>query len=115
MRKSCLSNFLPSAMLGSGQDSCRARAATLKFNQPSVFEADNALGEITGLYMQDEEGELTTVDVNAKFINGQPAAIEAKYVMRSTENGLGFAGVCSPQASEALWPSCLLERATRVQ
>jgi photosystem II protein len=60
--------------------------------------------------MQDEEGELTTVDVNAKFINGQPSAIEAKYVMRSTyewdrfmrfmeryasENGLGFAGVRS--------------------
>jgi photosystem II reaction center protein Psb28 len=85
-----------------------ACAATLKFTQPSVFEADNSLGEITGLYLTDEEGELTTVDVNAKFINGQPSAIEAKYVMRSTkewdrfmrfmeryatENELGFSGV----------------------
>lgn len=66
------------------------------------------LGEITGIYMIDEEGELESVDVNAKFVNGKPDAIEAKYVMRSPlewdrfmrfmeryaeSNGLGFQGV----------------------
>ena len=71
----------------------------------SVFEATELGGEITGLFMVDEEGELSTVDVNAKFINGKPQGIEATYVMKSTgewnrfmrfmeryaeDNGLGF-------------------------
>jgi photosystem II reaction center protein Psb28 len=83
-------------------------AATMKFQQPSVFEADNSLGEITGLYMMDEEGEISTVDVNAKFVNGKPSVIECRHIMRTAlewdrfmrfmeryaeENNLGFAGV----------------------
>jgi Psb28 protein len=66
------------------------------------------MGDITGLYMVDDEGELSTVDVQAKFINGKPDRIEAKYVMRSTlewdrfmrfmeryaeDKGLGFSKV----------------------
>lgn len=81
--------------------------ATFLFAGPSVFEADNALGEITGLYMIDDEGELASVDVNAKFVNGKPSEIECRYVMRSSmewdrfmrfmeryaeENSLGFEG-----------------------
>lgn len=52
--------------------------ATFLFAGPSVFEADNALGEITGLYMIDDEGELASVDVNAKFVNGKPSEIECR-------------------------------------
>ncbi|KAG6434565.1 hypothetical protein SASPL_106203 [Salvia splendens] len=33
--------------------------------------------------MIDEEGVIQSVDVNAKFVNGKPAGIEAKYVMRT--------------------------------
>ncbi len=55
--------------------------------------------------MTDDEGEITTVEVQAKFVNGKPSKIEAKYVMRSSfewerfmrfmeryaeEKGLGF-------------------------
>ena len=55
--------------------------------------------------MVDEEGELTTTDVKAKFINGKPQVIEARFQMRSQfewerfirfmdryseANGLGF-------------------------
>ncbi|CAK9133425.1 unnamed protein product, partial [Ilex paraguariensis] len=36
-----------------------------------------------GFYMVDEERILPSVDVNAKFINGKPSGIEAKYVTRS--------------------------------
>jgi hypothetical protein len=36
-----------------------------------------------GLFMIDDEGTLSTTDVKAKFINGKPQAIEAKYAMRS--------------------------------
>ena len=80
--------------------------ATFKFQNPNVFDASTAKeGEITGLYMIDEEGELTTSDVNANFSNGKPQSIEATYVMISPEqwdrfmrfmkryaesNGLGF-------------------------
>jgi hypothetical protein len=35
--------------------------------------------------MIDEEGEMATVDVNAKFVNGKPDAIECKCVRVSAE------------------------------
>lgn len=35
------------------------------------------------MYMLDDEGEISTVDVQAKFVNGKPDRIEAKYVMKS--------------------------------
>ena len=57
------------------------------------------------MYLVDEEGELVSRDVNGKFVNGEPAGIEALYVMKSEadwdrfmrfmnryaeRNGLGF-------------------------
>jgi photosystem II protein len=60
--------------------------ATFFFENPDVFApgvAEAAGGDITGLYMLDEEGVLSTVDVSAKFLNGKPAGIEAKYTMKS--------------------------------
>jgi photosystem II 13kDa protein len=57
--------------------------ATFYFDRPkALIEAD---GEVTGLYMVDEEGELTTRDVNGKFVNGEPAGIEAVFIMRGQE------------------------------
>lgn len=53
------------------------------FEQPSVFDSSSEVGDITGLYMIDEEGVLQSVNVNAKFVNGKPAGIEAKYIMRT--------------------------------
>jgi hypothetical protein len=38
---------------------------------------------LAGLFMIDDEGQLSTTDVKAKFINGKPQAIEARYQMRS--------------------------------
>jgi len=80
--------------------------ASFKFANPNVFDASTAeAGEITGLYMIDDEGEISTSDVNANFCNGKPQSIEATYVMVSPEqwdrfmrfmeryaetNGLGF-------------------------
>ncbi|XP_059626102.1 photosystem II reaction center PSB28 protein, chloroplastic [Cornus florida] len=79
--------------------------AIFRFDQPSVFDSSGEVGDITGFYMIDEEGVLQSVDVNARFVNGKPAGIEAKYIMRtprewdrfmrfmerySNENGLQF-------------------------
>jgi photosystem II protein len=33
--------------------------------------------------MIDDEGTLSTTDVKARFVNGKPTAIEARYNMRS--------------------------------
>ncbi|MEM6450497.1 MAG: photosystem II reaction center protein Psb28 [Cyanobacteria bacterium P01_D01_bin.105] len=57
--------------------------ATFYFDRPKALVEEG--GEITGLYLVDEEGELSTRDVNGKFVNGEPAGVEAVYVMRGQE------------------------------
>jgi photosystem II protein len=80
--------------------------AKFRFANPNVFDASTAgEGEITGLYLVDDEGEMSTNDVNANFINGKPTSIDSMFVMESPEewdrfmrfmerygeaNGLGF-------------------------
>jgi len=59
--------------------------ATFIFDEPQVFDMGGASDEITGLYMVDDEGTLQTVDVQARFINGKPAGILAKYPMKSVD------------------------------
>ena len=55
--------------------------ATFYFENPSILTEDSF--EILGMFLVDEEGELSTTDVNAKFVNGKPTAIEASYVMKT--------------------------------
>lgn len=77
--------------------------ATFYFDRPKALVEEG--GEVTGMYMVDEEGQLVTKDVNGKFVNGEPAGIEAVFVMKgqdewdrfmrfmdrySEENGLGL-------------------------
>jgi photosystem II protein len=79
-------------------------AAIFYFDHPNALSSETTQ-EITGMYLVDEEGELVTREVKAKFINGQPEAIEATYVMKNQdewnrfmrfmeryaeEHGLGF-------------------------
>ncbi|NEQ32554.1 MAG: photosystem II reaction center protein Psb28 [Leptolyngbya sp. SIO4C5] len=78
--------------------------ATFYFDNPKALTTDEG-GEITGMYLIDEEGELSSREVKARFVNGEPVGIEAVYVMKSVEawerfmrfmnryaeqNGLGF-------------------------
>ena len=56
--------------------------ATFLFENPKALSSTSTQ-DITGMYMIDEEGELITREVKAKFINGQPAGLEALYLMRS--------------------------------
>ncbi|MBD0269948.1 photosystem II reaction center protein Psb28 [Pseudanabaena sp. FACHB-2040] len=77
--------------------------ATFYFDYPKALSQEGI--EITGMYLVDEEGELVSRDVNGKFVNGEPAGIEARYIIKSVEewerfmrfmnryaeqNGLGF-------------------------
>jgi photosystem II protein len=60
--------------------------ATFTFNNPNVFDASTAsMGEILGMFMIDDEGEISTTSVNARFSNGKPQAIESVYTMTSPE------------------------------
>lgn len=58
--------------------------ATFTFVNPVALDGDN-MEEIAGLYLIDEEGELISRDVNAKFVNGKADAIEATYVIKSLD------------------------------
>ncbi len=79
-------------------------AAIFYFDEPQALVGE-VRQDITGLYLIDEEGELVSREVKAKFINGQASGIEATYMMRSRDewdrfmrfmeryaaaNGLGF-------------------------
>ena len=80
--------------------------ATFRFANPKVLDSETGnKGTITGMYLIDEEGEIITRDVNARFVNGKPQGIEAIHVMSekkdwdrfmrfmerySEDNGLGF-------------------------
>mmetsp|Transcript_21435 Transcript_21435/g.44074 ORF Transcript_21435/g.44074 Transcript_21435/m.44074 type:complete len:147 (+) Transcript_21435:149-589(+) len=60
--------------------------ATFEFDNPNVFDAStSAQGEVTGMFMVDDEGEVSTTDVNARFSNGKPQSIVSTYVMTSPE------------------------------
>jgi photosystem II protein len=73
---------IPDVMLTKSKDGSNGMAI-FRFDQPSVFDSSGEVGDITGFYMIDEEGVLQSVDVNAKFVNGKPSGIEAKYIMRT--------------------------------
>eukprot|EP00565_Helicotheca_tamesis_P001984 CAMPEP_0185728420 /NCGR_PEP_ID=MMETSP1171-20130828/3761_1 /TAXON_ID=374046 /ORGANISM="Helicotheca tamensis, Strain CCMP826" /LENGTH=146 /DNA_ID=CAMNT_0028397129 /DNA_START=146 /DNA_END=586 /DNA_ORIENTATION=+ len=80
--------------------------ATFRFANPNCFDANTQKdGEVTGMFMIDDEGEISTTDVNARFVNGKPQSIESVLVMKSPAewdrfmrfmerygeaNGLGF-------------------------
>ena len=80
--------------------------AKFMFDNPNCFDASTAeQGEVTGMFMIDDEGEISTTDVNARFTNGKPQSIESTYIMKSPAewdrfmrfmerygeaNGLGF-------------------------
>nr|YP_009370340.1 photosystem II reaction center protein W [Bulboplastis apyrenoidosa]ARO90829.1 photosystem II reaction center protein W [Bulboplastis apyrenoidosa] len=58
--------------------------AIFSFTNPQVFDINaSSQGEISGMYLLDEEGELSTRDVNAKFVNGKPQILEAIYIIKN--------------------------------
>ena len=58
--------------------------ATFIFKNPKALSNSSA-DDITGMYMIDEEGEIVTREVKARFVNGRPEALEAIYLMKSEQ------------------------------
>ena len=60
----------------------RTGQAFFTFEEPNALSAVKE-GTIKGMSMLDEEGEIKTREVKARFLNGNPSAIEATYVWKS--------------------------------
>ena len=59
--------------------------ATFRFEQPAAI-APETMGDITGMWMVDEEGEMVTREINGKFVNGTASALEAVYSWKSVQD-----------------------------
>ena len=75
---------IPNVRLTRSRDGSNG-TASFSFNESKILQGGNTQ-EITGMYLIDEEGELVTREVKCKFINGEPTAIEAIYVMKSVQD-----------------------------
>lgn len=74
---------IPSIKLTRSRDGSTG-TARFRFNNPDIIQLGmQEKGDIQGMYMKDEEGELMTTDVNAKFINGKPQGIESTYIIKN--------------------------------
>ena len=60
----------------------RTGQATFVFEEPEAL-APETMGDITGMYMVDEEGQMVTRDVKARFVNGKASALEATFTWKS--------------------------------
>lgn len=56
--------------------------AIFTFEDPAALAQDNT-DEITGMYLIDEEGEMSTTEVKGKFYDGKARVIEARHIMRT--------------------------------
>ena len=63
----------------------RTGQATFVFEKPQAL-APETLGDIGGMWMVDEEGEMVTREVNGKFLNGIPSALEATYTWKTEQD-----------------------------
>jgi len=76
---------LPDVRLTRSRDGSTG-TATFSFKNANILDKSLALnGEITGMYMIDEEGVLETRDVSARFVKGKPKSVESIYIMKSPE------------------------------
>ena len=63
----------------------RTGQALFVFEEPEAL-APESMGDITGMFLVDEEGEMVTREVKARFVNGRAAAIEATYTWKTNED-----------------------------
>ena len=63
----------------------RTGQALFVFDEPEAL-APESMGDITGMFMVDEEGELVTREVKARFVNGKASALEATYTWKTPDD-----------------------------
>nr|QYB19198.1 W protein of photosystem II [Climaconeis cf. scalaris]QYB19378.1 W protein of photosystem II [Climaconeis cf. scalaris] len=83
-------HVLPSVYLTRSRDGSTG-TATFKFKKAAILEKTPGNdGEITGMYLIDEEGILETRVVSIRFTKGKPKTIEAIYIMQSRKDWVRF-------------------------
>jgi len=76
-------NVLPNVRLTRSRDKSTG-TATFCFKNPNILDKRRLKeGEITGMYLIDEEGTLETRDVRVRFKRGKPEAVESIYIMKN--------------------------------
>ncbi|MEI6111464.1 MAG: photosystem II reaction center protein Psb28 [Cyanobium sp. ELA712] len=63
----------------------RTGQALFVFEEPLAL-APETMGDITGMFLVDEEGELVSREVKARFVNGKASAIEATYTWKNNDD-----------------------------
>ena len=63
----------------------RTGQALFVFEEPDAL-APESMGDITGMFLVDEEGELVTREVKARFVNGKATALECTFTWKNTED-----------------------------
>lgn len=58
--------------------------ATFYFDSPQVLSQESN-EEVTGMYLIDEEGEMVSREVKAKFVNGRPKSLESILLLNSPD------------------------------
>lgn len=75
--------------------------ATFIFENPTIFyNILDTKNEITGMFLIDKEGTLSTRDITAKFIQGKPKTIQATYIIKNSESWDRFMRFMERYASE---------------
>jgi photosystem II 13kDa protein len=73
--------IVPDIRLTRSRDGLTGQALFV-FEEPEAL-GPQAIGDITGMFMLDEEGEMVTREVKARFVNGKATALEATYTWKS--------------------------------
>jgi len=77
---------LPDVRLTRSRDGSTG-TATFKFKNPNILDKKSLKeGEITGMFLIDEEGTIVTRDVNACFIKGKPKSVKSIYIMKNSDD-----------------------------
>ena len=63
----------------------RTGQALFVFEEPEAL-APETMGDITGMFLVDEEGELVSREVKARFVNGKASALEATYTWKTPDD-----------------------------
>ncbi len=74
-------SVIPEIRLTRSKDGKTGQAIFI-FEKPEALAKETA-GDISGMTMIDEEGALQTKEIKARFLNGEPSAIEATYTWKS--------------------------------
>ena len=73
---------VPDVRLTRAKDGSKGQAK-FYFDNPKIVQQGQL--EVMGMFMVDEEGELVTRDVSAKFVNGVAKGIQAIYRIKSVQ------------------------------